>query len=75
MSIPEISLPNNEQIQCIVMGGFSTAVRTVTGQWYSFGRNDMAQLGLARVWFGTQHHFLFDVTFPTSAKFQHSDPC
>eukprot|EP00667_Euglena_gracilis_P000530 EG_transcript_529 len=28
------------------MGGFSTAVRTVTGQWYSFGRNDMAQLGL-----------------------------
>eukprot|EP00667_Euglena_gracilis_P000775 EG_transcript_775 len=41
-----LPLPNNEQIQCVVMGGYHSAVQTVTGQWYSFGRNDQGQLGL-----------------------------
>eukprot|EP00667_Euglena_gracilis_P008182 EG_transcript_8275 len=41
-----LPLPNNEHIQCFVMGGYNTAVQTVTGQWYAFGRNDYGQLGL-----------------------------
>lgn len=43
-------MPNNEHIQCFVMGGYNTAVQTVTGQWYAFGRNDYGQLGLSRGW-------------------------
>eukprot|EP00667_Euglena_gracilis_P000168 EG_transcript_168 len=41
-----LPLPHNEAIHCVALGGSHSAVQTATGQWYSFGRNDLAQLGL-----------------------------